>query len=380
MTTALTTSAMVALCALSALRPRLPRRSSPFNVRFALGYLINEQPFLGLVWLLLGSADTLTRPEPSSILWWAATGFTALTALILIQLAVRARSAKPALSSAFESVFGPGAAPRFTRPPWWRIAPMPLVAWRPDVRRIRNRRYGPARRGHRLDLYISRRRRSGKPMLVYVHGGAFRTGSKMLGARPLIYRLAAQGWLCVSIDYRLLRVRYVDQLADVRAALGWVRDHARDYGADPDALFLVGGSSGVHLAATAALTGTEVSGVVGLYGYYGEPTPPLAEPTCPHAAVNPAAPPFLIIHGACDTLVLRTDARKFAERLRAVSRCAVAYAELPGTQHNFDFFHSPRIHWVSDAILRFAELTAVRAPTRTAHLTDPGPDNITPCE
>ena len=379
MTTALTTSAMVTLCALVALRPRLPRHSSPFNMQFALGYLINEQPFLGLLWLLLGTAGMLTRPEPGRILWWVAAGFTAVAVLVLIQLAVRARTAKPALSTAFESAFGPGAAPRFTRPPWWRIVPLPLVAWRPDVRRIRNQRYGPARRGHRLDLYASRRRhRPGKPVLVYVHGGAFRIGNKMLGARPLIYRLAARGWLCVSIDHRLLRVRQPDQLADVRAALEWVRAHARTYGADPDTLFLAGGSSGAYLAATVALTGAEVSGVIGLYGYYGEPAQPVAEPTSPHAAVNPAAPPFLIIHGAIDTLVLRTDAREFAKRLRAVSRQTVAYAELPGTQHNFDFFHSPRIHWVTDAVLRFAELAAGRASSGTPNLTDSRPNDIAP--
>lgn len=358
MSSALTTAALVTLFALIALRPRLPRHSSPFNLQFALGYLINEQPFLGLVWLLLGTTGALTRPEPDSVLWWVAAGLTALAALVLVQLAVRTRTSKPALSAALESAFGPGAAPRFTRPPWWRIVPLPLLAWRPDVRRIRNRRYGPARRGHRLDLYVSRRhQRPGKPVLVYVHGGAFRIGNKMLGARPLIYRLAAHGWLCVSIDYRLLRVGYPDQLADVRAALEWVRAHARGYGADPDALFLAGGSSGAHLAATAALTGAEVRGVIGLYGYYGDPAPSAAGLTSPYAAVNPAAPPFLIIHGAVDTLVLHTDARTFAERLRAVSRQAVAYAELPGTQHNFDFFHSPRIHWVTDAVLRFAELT-----------------------
>ena len=54
MTGALNTSLMVGLFALMALRPPMPRRSSPFNLQFALGYLINEQPFLGLWWLLPG--------------------------------------------------------------------------------------------------------------------------------------------------------------------------------------------------------------------------------------------------------------------------------------------------------------------------------------
>lgn len=79
-----------------------------------------------------------------------------------------------------------------------------------------------------------------------------------------------------------------------------------------------------------------------LYGYYVNAGQPGSEPTSLHACVNVDAPPFLIVHGALDTLVLRED----------------AYAELPGTQHNFDFFHSMRFHSITDAIVRFAELTA----------------------
>jgi hypothetical protein len=69
------------------------------------------------------------------------------------------------------------------------------------------------------------------------------------------------------------------------------------------------------------------------------------------------APPFLIVHGALDTLVLRDEASAFADQLRAVSRQPVVYAELPGTQHNFDFFHSLRSHAVADAVVRFTQLT-----------------------
>ncbi|MFD0632945.1 alpha/beta hydrolase [Catenulispora yoronensis] len=255
---------------------------------------------------------------------------------------------------------------------------VPIISWRPDVRRVRNRRYGPARRGNRLDVYVSRRRRrSEAPVLVYIHGGGFLIGSKMLGARPLLYRLAAQGWVCISIDYRLLRVGYGDQLADVRAALDWTRANVPAYGGSPEAIFVAGGSAGAHLAAMAAMAppseggaGTEVRGVIGFYGYYGpvgrsEP----GAPASPQDCVSPDAPPFLIVHGTLDTLVLRRDARAFADRLRASSAQPVVYAELPGTQHNFDFFQSPRFHAVTDAVVRFAELTL--SPTPTTRPTPP---------
>ncbi|MDN5749073.1 MAG: alpha/beta hydrolase [Pseudonocardia sp.] len=235
---------------------------------------------------------------------------------------------------------------------------MPILAWRPDVRRIRNRRYGPARRGNRLDVYLSRRRRrTDAPVLVYLHGGAFRMGSRMLGAHALLYRLAAQGWVCVSADYRLSRTGYHDQLADARAAVAWARTNAPGFGGSPDTIFVAGGSSGAYLAATAALSGTPVRGVIGLYGYYGDVGDRRPGPTSPQHCINPDAPPFLIIHGSLDTLVLAEDARGFAARLRTVSRQPVVYAELPGTGHNFDFFHSLRFHAVTDAIARFASLT-----------------------
>jgi len=355
---ALNTSLIVALFTLMALRPPMPRRSTPFNLQFALGYLINEQPFLGLWWLLAGTTATLIQPEVSSLLWWMVVGLSAVDALALGMIALRARSARPALSQAFRTAFGTGMLPYWTRPRWFRIVLLPFISWRPDVRRIRNRRYGPAPRGNRLDVYVSRRHdRTDAPVLVYVHGGGFRMGSKMLGAHPLLYRLAAEGWVCISVDYRLFRASYRDQLADVRAALAWTRDHAESFGGSPSTVFLAGGSSGAHLAATAALTGAEVCGVIGLYGYYGETGQPGSEPTSPHEYITADAPPFLIIHGALDTLVLVEDARTFAGHVQRVSRRPVAYAELPGTQHNFDFFHSVRFHSVTDAIVRFAELT-----------------------
>jgi acetyl esterase/lipase len=358
------TALIVALFAVMALRPPMPRHSTPFNLQFALGWLINEQPFLGLWWLLAGTLPTLIQPQPG-LWWWLVAGLAALDTLLLARIAIRARSARPALSTAFRAAYGSRGVPRYTRPAWWRIMLVPIIAWRPAVRRIRNLRYGPARRGNRLDVYVSRRhKRTGAPVLVYFHG-SFRMGNKMVGARPLIYRLAAQGWVCVSANRRL-RAGYADQLADARAAVAWVRDNAEAYGGDPGTVFVAGGSAGAHLAATAALSDTEVSGVIALYGYYGDVGQSGAELTSPQDCINPGAPPFLVVHGALDTLVLPEEARGFADQLRAVSRQPVVYAELPGTQHNFDFFHSLRTHTVTDAIVRFTELTMEAGPAEAS--------------
>src|SRR5699024_134158 len=137
---------------------------------------------------------------------------------------------------------------------WWRLL-LPVLSWRPGVRRVRNVQYGPARRGNRLDVYVSRRERVGGPgpVLVYSHG---RGGSRLLGAHALIYRLAARGWVCVTVGRRQLGAGPDEQLDDTRTALAWVREHAASYGGDPDRIVGVGGSAGANLTATAALTGS----------------------------------------------------------------------------------------------------------------------------
>jgi hypothetical protein len=109
-----------------------------------------------------------------------------------------------------------------------------------------------------------------------------------------------------------------------------------------------------------------------MYGYYGDVGGSRPGLMSPQDCIHAEAPPFLVVHGALDTLVLRDETRAFADQLRAVSRQPVVYAELPGTQHNFDFFHSLRSHAVADAVVRFTELTieAGRAESSTRSSAD----------
>ena len=92
-------------------------------------------------------------------------------------------------------------------------------------------------------------------MLIHLHGGAFRSGRKSREARPLLYRLASQGWVCISANYRLSpAATFPDQLIDVKKVIVWAREHGPEYGADPAVVFVAGSSAGGHLAALAALT------------------------------------------------------------------------------------------------------------------------------
>jgi acetyl esterase/lipase len=256
-----------------------------------------------------------------------------------------------------------GLAARLRRRPSLVRVLLAPIAFRRRVERIANIRYGPAGRGNLLDLYRRRSERTGGPTLVYLHGGAFRFGSKRLGARHLLYRLASRGWVCISANYGLQAAGLADRLIDVKRVIAWVREDGREYGADPTAVFLAGSSAGGLLALRAALEGAEtsVAGVISLYGYYGSVTwggPPTSHVN--YSTTN--APPCFVVHGDHDTLVIVEDARGFVEQLRATSSHPVVYAELPGAQHGFDLFRSRRFDTVVDAIEAFTAHARVKRP------------------
>jgi acetyl esterase/lipase len=254
--------------------------------------------------------------------------------------------------------------------------------------------YGEAGLRNRLDVW----RRpdlptdGGAPVLLQVHGGAWVVGQKKGQAHPLMAHLAARGWVCVTINYRLSpRATWPDHIVDVKRAIAWVRAHVGEHGGDPGFLAITGGSAGGHLAALAALTphvaafqpgfenaDTSVAAAVPLYGVYdfldrdGVANPKLEgllaravfktsladdraawDLASPMSHVGPDAPPFFLLHGANDTVVPVEQARAFAGRLRDASRQPVVYAELPRAQHAFEMLPSVRAHHTVHAIERF---------------------------
>ena len=82
----------------------------------------------------------------------------------------------------------------------------------------------------------------------------------------------------------------------------------------------------------------------------------------PIARVHSDAPPFFVLHGEHDSLIPVQEGRAFARELSDVSKSPVLYAELPGAQHAFDIFASPRAHNTAEAVAQF--LSWVYAKTR----------------
>ena len=91
--------------------------------------------------------------------------------------------------------------------------------------------------------------------VIYVHGGAWRLGTKDMGTRPFFRRLAGQGHVVMDIDYTLAPATDVPgMVGDVKRALIWLKQNAAAYGVNPERVVLIGGSAGGHLALLAAYT------------------------------------------------------------------------------------------------------------------------------
>jgi triacylglycerol lipase len=148
----------------------------------------------------------------------------------------------------------------------------------------RDLRYGADER-HRLDVHTGDTRpegqRDGAPVLVFVHGGGFIGGDKVVPGTPQYDHIGAwavrNGWVGVTITYRLAPANpWPAGAQDVAAAVQWVRENIAAYGGDPARIVVAGHSAGcVHVASfVAGQGGGSLDGVRGaclLSGFYQIP-------------------------------------------------------------------------------------------------------------
>jgi len=359
-----------------------PLRQPPERgkVSWALTMVLNELPHLGLALLVAATFLAFAEGDIDSPAAWVVVGLAALTAAGLGVVMWRSLKARPAIEAALARGLGPGwraevdpvrASGLRREPPWRSILLWPWWVRRPDVVRMKNVAYGGAGSANLLDLYLPREGVADGPVLVYFHGGGFRSGRKNREARALLYRLAGQGWVCLSANYRLAPARWPAHHIDAKQAIAWARDHVPSYAehADTSMIFVAGSSAGAHLAAMVALTpgdpklqpgfeeaDASVAGAICLYGYYGPiDGTPVSSPLNHDGA---EAAPLFVVHGGQDTFAHVEDARELADTVWRTSGNPVVYAELPGAQHTFDLFGSVRFEAVVDGVEAFAAWVA----------------------
>lgn len=93
------------------------------------------------------------------------------------------------------------------------------------------------------------------PGVIVIHGGAWRGGNKK-DVRLVLAEFARRGYVAVSPQYRFCpKEPFPAQVYDVKAAVRWMRSHAKDYKLDPDHIGATGFSAGGHLALMLGVTG-----------------------------------------------------------------------------------------------------------------------------
>lgn len=103
-----------------------------------------------------------------------------------------------------------------------------------------------------LDVYAPKSG-GGHAIVVWVHGGGWRKGDKaQVGVKPRAF--ADRGFILVSVNYRLVpAVTYKEQADDVARGIAWAHAHAKDYGGNPERVYLLGHSAGAQLVTLAGI-------------------------------------------------------------------------------------------------------------------------------
>ncbi len=379
---------------------------------FFNGWLTSELPLHAAALDTIASVRAIQRGALRSWPGRAAIVFNTATAMRLVRIHRDARQAGTIFRDAFTQELGAGFEQRIeaslrTSPEPFPLARLvqPFPMSRRSLCAESDIAYGEVGKRNRLDVWkradVSVDGRA--PVLIQVHGGAWMIGNKEQQGIPLLSHLTERGWVCVSINYRLSpRATWPDHIVDVKRAIAWTKANIGRFGGDPNFIAITGGSAGGHLSSLAALSAndarfqpgfeevdTSVQAAVPMYGVYdftnrdGTGRPDMQrmleekvfktkfdadreawDVASTMSRIHADAPPFLVVHGANDSLVPVEQARSFVDMLRKESPQPVVYAELPGAQHAFDVFWSPRTHATVFAIEQFLNLVRTEVGQR----------------
>jgi acetyl esterase/lipase len=199
----------------------------------------------------------------------------------------------------------------------------------------------------KLNVFRPRKPKTPREVLVFIHGGSWRSGKKSLYSF-LGNRFARKGIVCVIISYPLTPIGDFNDMAISSArAVKWVHNNIKTYGGDANKIFLSGHSAGGHLAALIAIREeyfdsvameNPVKGVVlidaaglDMYGYLKEDKKPEGHSYLKTFTCNPAIwkeaspiyhlhdmmPPLLIYRGGKTYPSISKSTEKFVSALKA---------------------------------------------------------------
>ncbi|MBE7494305.1 MAG: alpha/beta hydrolase [Verrucomicrobiaceae bacterium] len=235
----------------------------------------------------------------------------------------------------------------------------------------------------KLDLHLPKA--DNPRVIVYVHGGAWRAGSK---SDVPIAGLLDHGFAIASVDYRLsTQARFPAQIHDIKAAIRFLRAKSGLFHLNTDKIAIIGSSAGGHLAALVGVTNghkalegrigehldqsSDIACVVSLYGAsnlqsilsqsteFGlkmrvpalqlllgdvpDQVPDLAKLASPVDHLDAKDPPLLLIHGDADPQMPPRQSQEFAKAYEA-KKLPVTLIMLPGSKHGgAEFYDEARL-------------------------------------
>lgn len=235
--------------------------------------------------------------------------------------------------------------------------------------------------GLSLKLDLHRPPGENPPLIVYVHGGGWRAGSKK--DTPIV-DLYDKGYAIASVDYRLsTQAQFPAQVHDIKAAIRFLRAKAGEFHVNAAKIGILGSSAGGHLAALVGVTNgsKELEGSVGehldqssdvqvIVSYFGasnletilsqstpkglefripalklllgdtpDKKPELARLASPVAHLDKKDPPLLLIHGDADPQMPPQQSQELAKDYEALG-LPVTLIILPGSLHGGSEFYN----------------------------------------
>ncbi len=244
----------------------------------------------------------------------------------------------------------------------------------------------------KLDVYLPDEGDGPFPVILSIHGGAFKFGDKGDNQVAPMLEGLKRGYAVVSINYRLSgEALFPAQIYDVKTAVRWIRSNSRHYKFDPERIAAWGGSAGGHLASMLGTSGNvkeledlnqgngnQSSRVIAVVDWFG-PTdflkmdeqlmesgvknpqvhsipdspeseligknltdaPDLVKFVNPETYISKDDPPFLIQHGLIDHLVPYQQSVNLSKKLESVLGKEKVTLELfPETDHGGPAFTS----------------------------------------
>jgi len=245
--------------------------------------------------------------------------------------------------------------------------------------------YATKSQAQKLDIYIPDEGEGPFPVILSIHGGAFKSGDKGDGQVIPMLEGIKRGYAVVSINYRLSgEAIFPAQIYDVKAAVRWIRANAKQFKLNPEKIAAWGGSAGGHLASMVGTSGdvkeledlsqgnpNQSSRVQAVVDWFG-PTdflkmdaqlkeskvsnpqihsipdspeseligknlvdaPELVKAANPETYITKDDPPFFIQHGLIDHLVPYQQSVNLANKLeQVIGKEKVIIELLPGTDH-----------------------------------------------